>query len=402
MAVIKQISVYDGSAWNTDDVGVNDASNVDLQTIVNGQNNVQGALSSLVGTGVLASNKPVETGSDGKLTTAQTTTEKVVVTDTNGRLIDSDVTTTEINTLSGIGNGITVLKDVLNVNDYLNHNNIYRGVCLFNGVSSQTEGLFNQRQLAQAIKRGDFSNIYIGDYIRIITNTSPAVIVNLYVAGIDWYFEQSSVHHLLLTPDWNFSGGGDMNITIDGQTFSINFATKVYNSIAEMTATSSPSLTPFMWYNLLRQKAGDQAYRKVFCYWGNYGLYGDGELAIQRFYPSQLDTTIPPACRPSQTNATTAAQAINLFIDAMTEIEVFGNTKYSSSTYDNQNTEQQLPLFKLNPQCIRYGDAWWTKSFSHQYAFVAINEFGKRYGVQAASDTNKLQFRPLIFYKGVS
>lgn len=65
---IKQISVYNGSAWETANIGV-DASDVTLSSNIAGSTNLQTALSNILPASQLAANKIVTTDANKKLTT---------------------------------------------------------------------------------------------------------------------------------------------------------------------------------------------------------------------------------------------------------------------------------------------------------------------------------------------
>lgn len=69
MGIIKQISVYDGNSWVTDDIGVN-AFNVELSSQVIGQTNVQSVLKNLLpSTKKLNGNSIIATDNNNRLTT---------------------------------------------------------------------------------------------------------------------------------------------------------------------------------------------------------------------------------------------------------------------------------------------------------------------------------------------
>ena len=96
MSVIKQISVYDGSSWNTNDIGAA-ASNVSLSTNAAGASNVQTALNNLVGTSKL-------TGS------------RAIITNASGVLNTSSVTSTQLGYLSGTTANLQTQINTLNTN----------------------------------------------------------------------------------------------------------------------------------------------------------------------------------------------------------------------------------------------------------------------------------------------
>lgn len=69
---IKQISVYNGSAWETANIGVN-ASDVTLSSNIAGSTNLQTALSNILPASQLSANKVLISGSDKKITSSSIT-----------------------------------------------------------------------------------------------------------------------------------------------------------------------------------------------------------------------------------------------------------------------------------------------------------------------------------------
>ena len=86
MSVIKQISVYNGSSWNTDDIGA-DASNVTLSSNIAGSTNLNTALSNI-------------------LPASQLTASRVLISDANKKIVASDITSTQLGYLSGVTSNI--------------------------------------------------------------------------------------------------------------------------------------------------------------------------------------------------------------------------------------------------------------------------------------------------------
>lgn len=86
MSVIKQISVYNGSSWNTDDIGA-DASNVTLSSNIAGSTNLNTALSNI-------------------LPASQLTASRALISDANKKIVASDITSTQLGYLSGVTSNI--------------------------------------------------------------------------------------------------------------------------------------------------------------------------------------------------------------------------------------------------------------------------------------------------------
>jgi hypothetical protein len=63
---VKQVSVYDGSSWVTEDIGAN-ANNITLSSKIGGTTNLQTALTRILPASTITKNKIIITNSDGKL-----------------------------------------------------------------------------------------------------------------------------------------------------------------------------------------------------------------------------------------------------------------------------------------------------------------------------------------------
>lgn len=80
----------------------------------------------------------------------------------------------------------------------------YRGKCLYDATDSESAEFESLEALYNAVHTGDFSNIYIGDYIKIQITTEyyGTENVKLLVADIDYYLYKGQTrvydHHLVL------------------------------------------------------------------------------------------------------------------------------------------------------------------------------------------------------------
>lgn len=139
--------------------------------------------------------------------------------DSDGR---SSSVQTELNKLYGA-------IEIKNFNVAANHNGIYRGVILVDTVDGN--GRYTLSELYAMVSQGDFSDIYIGDIIKVnqaavtytpaggSSTTDPAQTVEWIVMGIDTYLntggtgEELVNHHLVLCPKSIFSTLAHINQT---------------------------------------------------------------------------------------------------------------------------------------------------------------------------------------------
>ena len=96
MAIIKQISVFNGNSWDTDDIGVN-ASNVTLSSNVAGSTVLQTALNNI-------------------LPASKLTASRALVSDSNQKVAVSSVTGTQLGYLSGVTSNIQTQINTINTN----------------------------------------------------------------------------------------------------------------------------------------------------------------------------------------------------------------------------------------------------------------------------------------------
>lgn len=96
MSVIKQISVYDGSNWGTEDIGA-DAGNILLSSNIAGSTNLQTALGNI-------------------LPASQLTANQVLIADSNKKLATSGISATQLGYLDGVTSGIQTQINTLSSN----------------------------------------------------------------------------------------------------------------------------------------------------------------------------------------------------------------------------------------------------------------------------------------------
>ncbi len=103
MSVIKQISVFNGSSWDTDSIGAN-AGNIDLLS-------ADGTTASTV-----AGSTNLLTGLTNILPSSQLTASRALVSDGNGKISVSSVTSTQLGYLSGTTSNIQTQINTLDTN----------------------------------------------------------------------------------------------------------------------------------------------------------------------------------------------------------------------------------------------------------------------------------------------
>ena len=210
------------------------------------------------------------------------------------------------------------------------HNNIYRGANLLNGHFSSISDVIS------AISKGDFSDIYVGDYIPAsYTVDSSTVSTNFRIAGINtlksrggtWGTQNPNV---CIVPDQlGTSCMNDSNTTAGGYVGSKMYTTilpKYYKALAGSASC------PFYGHILTTtERLTNSVDTSKTCesYSGNYGV------------------------------ANGAADYANQNLILMSEVEVYGCKHWSSCERDDESMCVQLPLFRLKPEIITLNSTCW-------------------------------------------
>ncbi len=209
------------------------------------------------------------------------------------------------------------------------HNNIFRGHNLLNYFTDLDE-------LQNAVSSGDFSKIYIGDYVeKTITYSGTQYTTKYRVAGINTFKNYGDTaltrNHLVLIPDLLFDAQMNTSNTTSGGYVGSRMYTTVIPAL--LTALAGSSSTPF--------------YGKII---SHRELFQTGDSAWS-WYDNSL-------CLLSEMEAYGS--------------RIFGNTGWSQGFY------AQMPLFKLNPDYISKFNRHtvWLRSISSSTSFCVASNYG--------------------------
>lgn len=181
------------------------------------------------------------------------------------------------------------------------HNNIFRGHDLLNYFTDLDE-------LQTAVSSGDFSKIYIGDYVvQTITYSSTQYTAIYRVAGINTFKNYGNLirNHIVLIPDWLIDAQMNTSDTTSGGYVGSRMYTTVLPAL--LTALAGSSSTPF--------------YGKII---SHRELFQTGDFNWA-WYDNSL-------C-------------------LLSEMEAYGSCIFSSNGF-SIGFYGQMPLFKLNPDYI--------------------------------------------------
>ena len=232
------------------------------------------------------------------------------------------------------------------------HNGIYRGINLLDTYTIE--------QLHTMVAAGDFSDIYIGDYVEVTISTSykSDEKVRLLVAHLDYFLGNGSTectsHHILFVPEDCFATTAKMNDT--------NTTENGYKG-SNMHTTVLPT-----YYTALN---------------GVDALNGH-ILTHYRYLSSTMTTTTACGSGLGLSGATTGCTWTDTNLCLMNETMVYGTTAYSSSALDVGDAQAQLALFQLAPHKkiahLGYGsssrDYWWLASVASSTYFCYCDNGG--------------------------
>ena len=207
------------------------------------------------------------------------------------------------------------------------HNNVYRGENLLDGHFASIAAI------CTAVSSGDFSDIFVGDYIPVtFTYSGTSYTKNFRVAGLDIFLHHGDTeltrHHLVIVPD-------DTGIT--SYMNSSNTASGGYVG-SYMCKTRLPGL-----YTSLAGASGTPFY---------------GHIISQRELLSNATGSVASTGYTGWAGASCDWAWYDTNLVLMSEMEVYGAPVFSSSGFDTGNNKQ-LPLFRLRPDMIAIFNRKW-------------------------------------------
>lgn len=274
--------------------------------------------------------------------------------DSDGR---SSSVQTELNKLYGA-------IEIKNFNVAANHNGIYRGATLVDTVDGN--GRYTLSELYAMVSQGDFSDIYIGDIIKVnqaaVTYTpaggsaitDAAQVVEWVVMGIDTYLgtgdtTQLTAHHLVLVPKNAFATAAHMNST---------------------NTTAGGYVASDMFTNIL--PAYETAVKNSL---------GSHVLTYRSVLSNNMNADAASNAYSAWKGCSSNWAWTDVTLNLLNEIEVYG-TLVGGNIYDGGERNIQLPGFALNPRLkIKSREAnsysnWWLSAIYSTTLFAYVTNDG--------------------------
>ena len=272
--------------------------------------------------------------------------------------------------MAGLANIVKNEKNIVTdaYQQVASHNAIYRGKVLVDTTGGTAP--YTLSQLQALVNAGNFSDIYVGDEIRVNIDSKLARFI---VMAIDWYINVGDTpltsHHLVLVPK-DILGTAQMNGSIDTtegaymgsemfQTHLPEFATKI------STALDSHILT---WRSLMSNSISTTAADAGYSGWSG--------------------------CASSQAWTDTNCRFLS-------EVDVYGSSIWGNA-FDVGESNRQLPGFAMNPELLvkfnpedNKRSAWWLCTVASSTYFVNVGGYG---GVLYGNSSNVLGVVPKVLF----
>ena len=261
-----------------------------------------------------------------------------------------------------------------------NHNGIYRGTNLGTITSlADIESFLTEHEVAT----GKFTNLYVGDYIKIQDGTYNA---NWCIAGFGTEVNKGSS---------NIPTKNTISLIPTGNLLSTSM-----NS-TNTTGVSKNTNNPLYATTQGTETAGYQAY------WGSdmaQITIPDIEAKLTAILGSHLKTR-DVLCTTTMTSSTESMAGAGLTgastgsawkavkAALLTEVQVYGSTVYSSSSYDIGEGYEKLPIFNFTNPVAQGRSHWWLRSVASSANFALSTADGVASSYIASASRG---VRPLI------
>ena len=260
--------------------------------------------------------------------------------------------------MAGLANIVKNEKNIVTdaYQQVASHNAIYRGKVLVDTTGGTAP--YTLSQLQALVNAGNFSDIYVGDEIRVNIDSK---LVRFIVMAIDWYINLGDTpltsHHLVLVPkdilgiaqmhntasgNWEANGNATTGAYVGSDMFKTNlpkYATKI------STALGSHILT---WKSLMTNETNTTAVSPGYSGW--------------------------QGCSSNWAWTSTNCRLLS-------EVDVYGSIVWGNA-YDVGESHRQLPGFAMNPELLVKNiqedgrDGWWLCAVAGSTGFAAVVNSG--------------------------
>ncbi len=230
--------------------------------------------------------------------------------------------------------------------------------------------IYTEAQINAKVAAGDFSGMFVGDYITKTITVDGTAYTNLWrCAHFDYYLgigdTDCTTHHIVMVPD-GIVGTARMNAT--------NTTEGAFQG-SEMWTTTLPKYTAAI-----------------------QSAFGSAHVLKHRYLITQsMNSSLMSMAGANWTGAVPIWSWgwTDAYANLMTEHMVYGQPIYSSSAADSASYHTQLAMFHLRPQLIHNRAAWWLSAVASSFYFALVAGDGD---ADAYGASYSLGVRPLFLW----
>lgn len=229
------------------------------------------------------------------------------------------------------------------------HNSIYRGADI---TSRHANG-----SLSTQVQAGDFTDIFIGDYITATTTANGSTVTTKWrVADIDYYLRcgdtETTAHHLVLVPD-----------------------ACMFNAYMNSTDTTAGGYQgSAMWKTYIPM-----------CVTAIRNAFGSGHvLSWRTILSNAVNTNVASMAGAGWTGAASDWAWCDASADLMSEPQLYGTTVFSSSFFDVGAKKRQFALFRHDPALMNIRADFWLSAVAGGTYFAYCSGYGNASGWRAS------------------
>ena len=234
-----------------------------------------------------------------------------------------------------------IAADTALVTSAAGHNGIYRGKDL--------TSVYTIDQLSAKVQKGDFSDLFIGDYItKPVTVSGTTYNANWIFADFDYQINNGdtacTAHHIVMIPHI-ILGTAKMNDT--------DIITGGYVG-SKMWKTTIPAVAT-----------------------GLKNAFGTSHvLSFRTLLTNTVSTTAASMAGAGRVGCSTEWAWYDCLCNLMSEPQVYGTHVHGSSFYDIGERKNQFSLFRHDTHAMNIRSRWWLSAVGYSYGFCFVYHYG--------------------------
>lgn len=279
------------------------------------------------------------------------------------QLITNDQGISISNKLDQLKDTISPIKPLLSKEAAL-HNSIYRGKDLTD--------IYDLYDISQKMQNGDFEDLYIGDYItlklpyQVYENGGYVTkyrYLDMIIAAFDWYLGNYNAGYSVSSASISAHNVHHVVFVTGNAIMACRFEEMITYDHQEVNGYAD---TRFFKYYVTHNNSSDNFYQinNIIGASSSLGIHDMQHMELLSNSVNNGDDNLNGSVGCSD-----GYSAYYPYFGFLSEMELFGQSVYSSSIYDNGEACRQLPLFALNPESILLfkNPKKYRSSYDHDY-----------------------------------